>query len=451
MFKIDGISGKDVTSVFLLINMDKEPPVLTLSSDIFYADNESGDYTITGISDAGSRIMYGDNEEVVAGSDGKFAVSGKLYESQTSGVIMLCAQDFTGNTSTPQTALVIKKISNTVTVNDSYAENSGSGEYSEGETVTIKAGERSGYKFSGWTTDDGVQFADSKSAETTFTMPSKAVTITANWTKSSGGSGDGGGNVRYTVSFETNGGNDIASKTVTKNSVIKEPELPIKDGFDFEGWYTDKELKTKYDFTEKVTKNFTLYAKWTEKDNGEWKNPFTDVKENDWFYDSVKYAYENDLMKGISNTEFAPDSEVTRAMFVTVIYRMENEPQTGKCAFTDVESGSYYENAVAWANENGIVSGISEECFAPNEPITREQMAAIIYRYAEFKGYDITTSSNTSYTDNDDISDYAKDAVIWAAEKSVMTGNTDGSFAPKANTTRAQVASVFMRMVENLK
>ena len=451
MFKIDGISGKDVTSVFLLINMDKEPPVLTLSSDIFYADNESGEYTITGISDAGSRIIYGDNEEVVAGSDGKFAVSGKLYESQTSSVIMLCAQDFAENTSIPQTALVIKKISNTVTVNDSYAENSGSGEYSEGETVTIKAGERSGYKFSGWTTDDGVQFADSKSAETTFTMPSKAVTITANWTKSSGGNGGGGGNVRYTVSFETNGGNDIASKTGTKNSVINEPELPIKDGFDFEGWYTDKELKTKYDFTEKVTKNFTLYAKWTEKDNGEWKNPFTDVKENDWFYDSVKYAYENDLMKGISNTEFAPDSEVTRAMFVTVIYRMENEPQTEKCAFTDVESGSYYENAVAWANENGIVSGISEECFAPNEPITREQMAAIIYRYAAFKGYDITTSSNTSYTDNDDISDYAKDAVIWAAEKSVMTGNTDGSFAPKANTTRAQVASVFMRMVENLK
>lgn len=451
MFKIDGISGKDVTSVFLLINMDKEPPVLTLSSDIFYADNESGDYTITGISDAGSRIMYGDNEEVVAGSDGKFAVSGKLYEGQTSSVIMLCAQDFAENTSTPQTALVIKKISNTVTVNDSCAENSGSGEYSEGETVTIKAGERSGYKFSGWTTDDGVKFADSKSAETTFTMPGKAVTVTANWTKSSGGNGGGGGNVRYTVSFETNGGNDIASKTVTRNSVIKEPETPIKDGFDFEGWYTDKGLKTKYDFTEKVTKNFTLYAKWTEKDNGEWKNPFTDVKENDWFYDSVKYAYENDLMKGISNTEFAPDSDVTRAMFVTVIYRMENEPQTGKCAFTDVESGSYYENAVAWANENGIVSGISEECFAPNEPITREQMAAIIYRYAAFKGYDITTSSSTSYTDNDNISDYAKNAVIWAAEKSVMTGNTDGSFAPKANTTRAQAASVFMRMVENLK
>ena len=94
------------------------------------------------------------------------------------------------------------------------------------------------------------------------------------------------------------------------------------------------------------------------------ENPFADIHKNDWFYDSVKYAYENGLMKGISNTEFAPDSDVTRAMFVTVIYRMENEPQADRCDFTDVASGSYYEKAVAWANANGIVSGISEKRFA---------------------------------------------------------------------------------------
>ena len=462
MFKIDGISGKDVTSVFLLVNMDKEPPVLTLFSDIFYADRETGDYTITGISNAGSRIIYGDNEEVIAGSDGTFAVSGTLYEGETSSVIMLCAQDLAANTSAPQTALVTKKMSNTVTVEDSYAADSGDGEYAEGETVTIKAGERKGYKFSGWTADDGITLEDEKAAETTFTMPGKDVTVTAVWTKSGstgsrGGGGGGGSIARCTVSFETNGGSEVESQTVTVNSVIKEPTAPTKDGFDFAGWYTDKELNTKYDFSEKAAKNFTLYAKWTEKDNSgttadsEWKNPFTDVKENDWFYDSVKYAYENGLMKGISSTEFAPDSDVTRAMFVTVIYRMENEPQAESCAFTDIESGSYYEKAVAWANANGIVSGISKECFAPNEPITREQMAAIIYRYAAYKGYDMTAGGSTAYTDNGDISDYARDAVIWAAEKSVMTGNADGSFAPKANTTRAQAAAVFMRMIENLK
>ena len=153
----------------------------------------------------------------------------------------------------------------------------------------------------------------------------------------------------------------------------------------------------------------------------------------------------------MSDTEFAPNSDITRAMFVTVLYRIENEPQTAKAAFIDIESGSYYEKAVAWASNNGIVFGISENQFAPNDNITREQMAAIIYRYATVKGYDITASGSTAYTDNSDISDYAKDAVIWAAEKSVMTGNTDGSFAPKANTTRAQAAAVFMRMIENLK
>ena len=270
--------------------------------------------------------------------------------------------------------------------------------------------------------------------------------------RSSGGGG-GQSTSRYTVSFESNGGSKVSNQTVTRNSVMKEPTVH----FDFDGWYSDKELKTKYDFSAKVTKSFTLYAKWTEKDNGgttpdgAWKNPFADIHKNDWFYDSVKYAYENGLMKGVSNTEFAPQNDITRAMFVTVLYRIENEPQTAAAAFIDIESGSYYEKAVAWASNNGIIFGISENQFAPNDNITREQMAAIIYRYATFKGYDITTSGSTAYTDNSDISDYAKDAVIWAAEKSVMTGNTDGSFAPKANTTRAQAAAVFMRILENLK
>ena len=460
MFKIDGISGKDVTSVFLLVDMDKEPPVLTLSSDVFYADKETGEYTITGMADAGSRIVYGKNEEVLAGADGGFAVSGQLYEGEASAVIMLYAQDIAANASSPQTAIVTRKISNTVTVNDSYADSSGSGDYSAGETVTINAGERSGYTFSGWTSDDGIQLADTKAQETTFTMPDKAVTVTANWTKTGGSSGGGGGggssSTSFTVTFESNGGSKVKSVKVQKDAAVAQPSAPTKDGFEFADWYTDKALKTKYDFSGKVTKSFTLYAKWTKNDGGttvgdEWKNPFYDIEKSDWFYDSVKYAYENGLMKGLSDTEFAPSSDITRAMFVTVIYRMEKEPQTEKCKFTDIEIGSYYEKAIAWANANGIVSGISKDFFAPSEPITREQMASIIYRYATFKGYDITTSGSTAYTDNSDISDYAKDAVTWAAEKSIMTGNTDGSFAPKANTTRAQAAAVFMRILENLK
>ena len=269
MFKVDAVSGKDVTSVFLLVDMDKEPPVLTLSSDVFYADKETGEYTITGMADAGSRIVYNKNEEVLAGADGSFAVSGQLYESETSAVIMLYAQDIAANTSSPQTALVTKKTSNTVTVKDSYSENSGSGEYEETETVTIDAGSRSGYKFSGWTADSEVAFEDAKSSKTTFVMPNSDVTVTANWVKESGSSsGTGsGGTVRYSVSFETNGGQKISSQNVMKNGFAKEPEAPKKDGFDFAGWYTDKELKTKYDFSSKVTKSFTLYAAWTKADN----------------------------------------------------------------------------------------------------------------------------------------------------------------------------------------
>ena len=182
-----------------------------------------------------------------------------------------------------------------------------------------------------------------------------------------------------------------------------------------------------------------------------WKNPFGDVRESDWFYRSVKFAYAGGLMRGVSDTEFSPDTDVTRAMFVMILYRIEKEPQAGSTSFADVEIGDYYEKAVAWANANGIVSGVSEKRFAPNEPITREQMATIIYRYAAFKGYDTRTSGKIAYTDSSDISDYAKDAVSWAAEEALMAGHADGRFLPRENATRAQTAAVFMRMLGDSK
>ena len=183
----------------------------------------------------------------------------------------------------------------------------------------------------------------------------------------------------------------------------------------------------------------------------EWENPFGDVKKRDWFYFSVKFAYDFGLMKGTTEMEFSPDSYMTRAMFVMIIYRMEKEPQAGGTVFVDVEIGSYYDRAVAWANANGIVSGVSKDRFAPNDPITREQMATILYRYADFKGFDIESNGNTAYSDSDSISGYARNAVSWAAANLLMKGNADGSFSPKSNTTRAQAAAVFARMIENLE
>ncbi len=187
------------------------------------------------------------------------------------------------------------------------------------------------------------------------------------------------------------------------------------------------------------------------KPDTEWKNPFGDVKKRDWFYFSVKFAYDFGLMKGTAEMEFSPDSYVTRAMFVMIIYRMEKEPQAGSSVFVDVEIGGYYDRAVAWANANGIVSGVSKDRFAPNDPITREQMATILYRYADFKGYDIESNGNTAYSDSSSISGYARNAVSWAAANLLMKGNDDGSFLPNANATRAQAAAVFTRMIENLE
>ena len=186
----------------------------------------------------------------------------------------------------------------------------------------------------------------------------------------------------------------------------------------------------------------------TDKPSDNW---FTDVPENAWYYDSVKYVFENGLMLGVSDTEFKPLDNITRGMFVTVLYRMEGEPRiNSQSTFADID-GAYYTNAVKWANENKIVEGYSNEIFAPEKNITREQMAAIVCRYAKFKQYNTDIDSGLSYSDNADISDYAKDAVIWSSEHGIMLGNEDNTFSPMQNTTRAQAAAVFERITTNLK
>ena len=157
-------------------------------------------------------------------------------------------------------------------------------------------------------------------------------------------------------------------------------------------------------------------------------------------------------MNGISETEFAPDATLTRGMFVTVLHRIEKEPKVKDgIAFTDVAAGKYYENAVKWAAANGIVLGVSETEFAPEEEVTREQMAAILARYVEYKKVKVTASGDVEYTDNAEISDYAKDAVVVANKLGILIGNDDGSFAPKSDATRAQAAALFVRLLEKLK
>ena len=156
-------------------------------------------------------------------------------------------------------------------------------------------------------------------------------------------------------------------------------------------------------------------------------------------------------MQGIEDNKFGPEENLTRGMLVTVLWRMEGEPNTDyKVTFKNTDN-AYYTDAVRWAAENNIVSGISDDEFAPNINITREQMAAIIYRYAKYKGYDINIEKNAEYKDKDSISESAVNAVDWNNQNDIMTGDTDGKFEPKSNTTRAQAASVLMRISENFK
>ena len=177
--------------------------------------------------------------------------------------------------------------------------------------------------------------------------------------------------------------------------------------------------------------------------------PFTDVTEGDWFYDAVRYAYETGLMDGVGDNLFAPNSETTRAQLVTILYRLAGEPEPGgDSGFADVAAGTWYTDAVAWAAENGIVNGTTDTTFAPGDDITREQLAAILYRYAACQGYDVSQRADLwGFGDAESISDYAQAALSWAHAQGLVLGFEDGSLRPQGTASRAQIAAVLMRFL----
>ena len=178
--------------------------------------------------------------------------------------------------------------------------------------------------------------------------------------------------------------------------------------------------------------------------------PFTDVKSGNWFYDAVKYAYAQGLMTGTSATTFAPNGTMNRAMIVTVLYRLEKSPAvTGASKFTDVPAGQWYSDAVAWAAANKIVNGYDETTFGPMNAVTREQMAAILFRYEQVKGLEnVTLEENLNrFPDQNKISAYAIPALQWAVGQKIINGNADGTLDPTGTATRAQVAQIFTNLL----
>lgn len=179
--------------------------------------------------------------------------------------------------------------------------------------------------------------------------------------------------------------------------------------------------------------------------------PFNDVSESEWFYEAVKYVYDKGMMNGVSDTAFAPYSNLTRGMIAQVLYNLEGKPAVSGSAYTDVAADQWYNDAVNWAAQKGIVTGYGDGTFGPMDNITREQMAAILYRYAQYKGYDVSAKGDlTAFTDGNTVSDWAKDAMSWAVGTALFNGKGDGILDPTTTATRAEVAKILMTYCENV-
>lgn len=277
---------------------------------------------------------------------------------------------------------------------------------------------------------------------------------------SSGGSSSGKTTYKVTTSAVNNGGVNASPSNAEKGATItitlspdkgyKLDKLTVTDGSG-KTVSTVKKSDTVYTFTmpASAVKVGVSYVKATETPS---ETKFNDVSANDWFASAVDYVTGKGMMNGTADNTFSPKANTTRGMVVTVLYRLENQPSTSAASFTDVASGAYYANAVAWANANGIVSGYGSGKFGPNDKVTREQLAAILYRYAQYKKYDVSgANSLDGYTDAQSVSSYAVPALQWANAAGVVTGKSGNKLDPKGNATRAEVAAMLMRFCENVK
>ena len=354
-----------------------------------------------------------------------------------------------------------------VNVLGSYAKyGAGEGMYEAGKTVTINAGSLEGFEFTGWLAD-GVELADTKSVTTSFEMPAHDVTVTATWKVIEDDPTPDKPDyiiidntaTMYDLTFETNGGTSIPPYTKKSGTVIDlNAFFTVREGFPFTGWYSDAELTNKITSI-KMNGDKTVYAGWAANnpstDHDCPSAQFKDVDPDQWYHEYIDYVVEKGLMQGVAADRFAPDVSTTRAMIVTILYRLEGSPAVSEeSPFDDVAEGQWYTDAVIWANNNAIVLGYGNGKFGPTDNITREQMAAILYRYATYKGYDTSAGQDTnisSYDDATDVSDWAIEAMQWACGTELIKGRTASTIVPAGNATRAEVAAILMRFIENRK
>ena len=334
---------------------------------------------------------------------------------------------------------------------------------SENTTITLPTPSRSHYSFEGWYNGNDL-------VESSYTVTGN-VELTAKWHRTSSSSRYDGyitiinpKNGEVSVSDDWAYEDDKITLTITPDDGYEVDKIEIVDdeGDKIDAKKVDDE-DNKYTFRMAncdvtVTVTFKEEGKTTEdtdkeedKDDEETTElNFTDVKESDWFFKGVEYVVDKDIMSGVSENQFDPSGKLTRAMLVQMLYNMESRPACdAENAFIDVPVGQWYTDAVIWANDAKIVSGMGEGLFAPNMEITREQMVAMLYNYAKYKGYDVTASADLStFADNASVSAWAQPAMQWAVAEGYISGMGDSQLAPQGTATRAEIASVIMRFME---
>ena len=323
----------------------------------------------------------------------------------------------------------------------------------EGTKLTLPTPSRSGYTFEGW--------YDGSSRVSSPYKVMKDVTLTAEWDYN--GSSSSSGSIRYTVSVEDtdNGSVEVSPTRASKGSTVTVTVKP-DEGYELdELTVTDKNGDSvkltdkgdgKYTFQMPASK-VTVEAVFTAVEPEPEGLPFTDVTSGDWFYDAVAYVYDKGMMEGTTDTTFAPTMNLTRSMIAQVLYNLEERPEApGAAGFTDVAAGAWYADAVNWAAARGIVKGYDTGAFGPEDSVTREQLAAILYRYAQVKGYDTTQGGMAvrEFSDSASISDWAQEAMAWAVNAQVLSGKGNGVLDPQGTATRAEVAQMLMNFGEHV-
>ena len=343
----------------------------------------------------------------------------------------------------------------TVTVNGSYAAGTGAGSYFAGASVTVSAGARPGYRFAGWTAE-GVTLTNASAETVTFVMPASNVTLTALWdyivlpsNPTYPPTMDEPENGTVTTSPSRPEEGDAVTITPKPDEGFEVDEILVKDEDGKEIEVTQNPDGT-YTFTQpdgKVTITVTFRCDGGELCPG---HHLTDVSKDAWYHAAVDYAVEHGIMEGVSETEFSPNTEVTRAQAVQILYNLEGQPTVdGDNEFTDVFG--WYEAAVTWAAQTGVATGYGDGTFQPGDNITRQEFAQMLYNYAKYKGYDLSAEGDLSqFPDSGSVADWAEAAMSWANGNELINGHDNGAIDAGGTAIRAHAASILMKFDQNL-